>query len=142
MKKVIIAIIAAMTLIPALSYAQIVKGSKVKGSQELFSLGYATLMQNEECYWLSLETSNRYDVNVNIRLGSDKPSAIQSLNDLIDIYQDLQVNDVQYIQSGFGETFRTYKVSRALNIAGKDYAGTANITPSELKRFIRALKRQ
>lgn len=142
MKKIIIAIISAMILMPTMADAQIQKTGTLK-TKTLSSvrMGVVNLKLNENgTYYLAMKTTNQFDDYMILKLGENKESAIQSLNDLLDIFDSLKGESTQYIQNGYGRELRLWKVMGALYMSSDGYAGDANIGKGELKKFINAIK--
>lgn len=142
MKKIIIAIISAMILMPTMADAQIQKTGKVT-TKTLASvrMGFVSLrMLEPSTYYLAMQTTNQFDDPMLLKLGENKESAVQSLNDLIDILDSLTGDATQYINNGFGKELRLWKLMGGLYISADGYAGNANIGKSELKKFIGAIK--
>lgn len=142
MKKIIIAIISAMILMPTMADAQIQKTGTFK-TKTLSSvrMGFVNLkLSGNGTYYLAMKTSNQFDDYMLLKLGENKESAIQSLNDLIDIMDSLKGESTQYIQNGYGRELRLWKLLGALYISCDGYAGDANVGKGELKKFIKAIK--
>lgn len=140
MKKLLILIISAFCLMP-LASAQIQKTASNKITTiASCRMGFVNLRLNEGMFFLSIGTTNQFDNMMLLKLGDDKESAIQSLNDLVDILESLTGEDMQGIDNGFGKEFRLYKSLGALYIKADGYAGSGNIAKSELNKFIKALE--
>jgi hypothetical protein len=140
MKKLLFIIIAALCLIQSAN-AQIQKTGSIKTTTiASCRMGFVNLSLSEGLFFLSIGTTNQFDNMMLLKLGDNKESAIQSLNDLVDILDSLTGDDLQRIDNGFGKEFRLYKLLGALYINADGYAGSGNIGKSELNKFIKALK--
>jgi hypothetical protein len=141
MKKILLMVIALMTLVP-MADAQIKKTGETK-TETISSLrtGVVSLKLSKGMYYLTLRTTKQFDDPMILKLGDSKESAIQSLNDLIDILDSLQGNATQYIDNGFGKEFRLFKMMGALYIDADGYAGNGNISKGELNKLIKALSK-
>lgn len=130
-----------MVMMPTLAEAQIKKTGTFQ-SETITSvrMGIVSLKVADDVYYLSFQTTNQFDDIMILKLGQTKESAIQSLQDIIDILDNLQGNATQYIDNGFGKEFRLYKVMGALYISADGYAGSGNVSKGELKRFLKALQ--
>lgn len=141
MKKIIALAIALMALAPVMD-AQIQKtdsfSTKVVTSVRT---GFVKLMHSND-YFLAMNTTNQFDDAVLIKLGNDKETAIQTLNDLIGILESLKGNDMQYIKNGYNEELCLYKIGTALCAKQKGNAGYANVGKGELQKFIKALEKE
>lgn len=143
MKKIIIAIISAMILMPTMADAQIQK-TRSYSTKTIKSVrtGFITLYHSD-CYWLGMSTTNQFDQAILIKLGETKEIAIQSLKDLIEIYESLKSSGgSQYITNGWGEELRTYKIGMALCFSAPGRAGYANMSKGEMEKFITALEKE
>lgn len=140
MKKILIAIISMMFMM-SIADAQIKKtGTFQSETISSVRMGFVSLKMADDVYYLSFQTTNQFDDLMILKLGQTKESAIQSLQDIIDILENLQGNATQYIDNGFGKEFRLYKVMGALYISADGYAGSGNVSKGELKRFLKALQ--
>ena len=131
-----------MLLMPGIANAQIQKTGSVK-TETIASvrMGFVSLRKSEGRYYISFSTTNQFDDKILLKLGDNKESAIQSLNDLIDILDSLQGNAIQYIDNGYGRELRLWKLMGALYISADGYAGDANTSKGELKKFLSALQK-
>lgn len=142
MKKIIIAIISAMILMPTMADAQIKKTGENK-TQTIASLrmGIVSLNLSNNGYYIAFHTTNQFDDAMILKIGDDKDSAIQSLKDLIDILETLQGDETQYIDNGYGREFRLWKMMGTLYISADGYAGNGNVSKGELNRLLKALQK-
>lgn len=142
MKKIIIAIISAMILMPTMANAQIKKTGENK-TQTIASLrmGIVSLNHSNNGYYIAFHTTNQFDDAMILKIGDDKDSAIQSLKDLIDILETLQGDETQYIDNGYGREFRLWKMMGTLYISADGYAGNGNVSKGELNRLLKALQK-
>lgn len=143
MKKIIIAIISAMILMPSMAEAQIVKTGKSETiTLSSVRMGYVNLKKSGDWYYLAMRTSNQFDDYMLLRLGNTKVGAIQSLNDLLSLLETLSGSECQRISNGYGEELRIYKELWALNFHADGYAGFAGISKQELKKFIKVIQKK
>lgn len=137
MKKIFIAIISAMILMPIMADAQIQKKSTTK-TETLLSLrmGYMNLKLSEGMYFITMLTTNQFDDAMLLKLGDTKESAIQSLNDLMEITSSISGQECVRIDNGFGRELRFYKGAMGgVSINADGYAGTVNTAKSEFKKM-------
>ena len=137
MKKIFIAIITAMILMPIMADAQIQKKSTTK-TETLLSLrmGYMNLKLSEGMYFITMLTTNQFDDAMLLKLGDTKESAIQSLNDLMEITSSISGQECVRIDNGFGRELRFYKGAMGgVSINADGYAGTVNTAKSEFKKM-------
>lgn len=134
-------IICIMTLLSSMANAQIKKTGSYKAETIASSrMGFVNLKVDNKGYYLTIPTTNEFDDSMILKLGATKDAALQSLKDLIDVFDSLLKNEMQKIDNGFGEEFRLYKNAGALYIHADGYAGMGNLSKSELKKFIKALQ--
>lgn len=141
MKKIIIAIISAMILMPTMAEAQIQKKSTSK-TETLLSLrmGYMNLKYSEGTYFLTMLTTNQFDDAMILKIGETKESAIQSLNDLMEICTTITGQDCVRIDNGYGRELRFYKGAMGgVTIQADGYAGYVNTAKSEFKKMLNKL---
>lgn len=137
MKKILIAIITSMILMPIMADAQIQKKSTTK-TETLLSLrmGYMNLKLSEGMYFITMLTTNQFDDAMLLKLGDTKESAIQSLNDLMEITSSISGQECVRIDNGFGRELRFYKGAMGgVSINADGYAGTVNTAKSEFKKM-------
>lgn len=143
MKKIIIAIISAMILMPTMVDAQIQKKSTTK-TETLLSMrmGYMNLKYSEGTYFITMLTTNQFDDAMVLKLGNSKDSAIQSLNDLIDISSNISGKECVRIDNGYGRELRFYKGTMGgVTIMADGYAGVVNTAKSEFKKCLNKLQK-
>lgn len=141
MKKILIAIITAMILMPIMADAQIQKKSTIK-TETLLSLrmGYMNLKLSEGMYFITMLTTNQFDDAMLLKLGDTKESAIQSLNDLMEITSSISGQECVRIDNGFGRELRFYKGAMGgVTIQADGYAGYVNTAKSEFKKMLNKL---
>ena len=130
-----------MFLLPTMADAQIKKTGTFKSETiESVRMGIVSLKKAENEYYLTFKTTNQFDDLMVLKLGDSKESAIQSLQDILEILDTLQGNATQYIDNGYGREFRLYKVMGALYISADGYAGDGNASKGELKKLLKALQ--
>ena len=141
MKKILIAIITAMILMPIMADAQIQKKSTTK-TETLLSLrmGYMNLKLSEGMYFITMLTTNQFDDAMLLKLGDTKESAIQSLNDLMEITSSISGQECVRIDNGFGRELRFYKGAMGgVTIQADGHAGYVNTAKSEFKKMLNKL---
>lgn len=141
MKRILIAIIAAMILMPTMADAQIQvekhpKIEKIKSAR----FGVIDLKKMGDSYYIALSSSNRYDDPYIINLGDDKQSTINSLNSLIEICETITNEDTFEFNDGVND-FLVFRgtVKGELWIRSDGYAGHGIILKSDLNSFLRAM---
>ena len=139
MKKMFIAIISMMMLMPALADAQIHIAETYGMTVSSARMGHVSLELNEAgVYYLCMHTMNEYEPPILLRLGDSKVSAMESLLDLLDIYKSKKS---QYIESGYyGLKLFVFRSWGALNFSSRIYDKSANIGIHEIKKFANALR--
>ena len=141
MKKIIIAIISVLILMPTMADAQIQvnKCPKVETIKSI-RLGYVTLDKTEEVYFLSMISDNQFDNSYIIVLGEGKDAATQSLNSLIEISSTItkedsfEFNDGLYDYHIFRGPFKSEVWFKA-----DGYAGYGKTSTAELNSLLKAL---
>ena len=143
MKKIIIAIISAMILMPTMADAQI-KVNKQPKRETIKSLrmGYVTLSKTEELYYLSMISDNQFDHAYVIFLGDGKEAAVQSLNSLIEVSSTIAKDDSFEFNDGI-KNFRIYRGMFKSEVWFKadGYAGYGKTSTAELNTLLKALKK-
>lgn len=137
MKKIIVAIICLMML-PIMADAQIQKKSTTK-TETLLSLrmGYMKLTLSDGKYVIRMLTTNQFDDALILKIGETKESAIQSLNDLMEICTTITGQDCVRIDNGYGRELRFYKGAMGgVTIHADGYAGYVNTAKSEFKKML------
>jgi hypothetical protein len=131
-----------MILMPTMADAQIQKTGTFKTTTlASVRMGFVNLkLSGDGTYYLAMKTTNQFDDYMILKLGENKESAIQSLNDLVGIFDSLNGEASQYIQNGYGRELRLWKLMGGLYLSSDGYAGDANIGKGELKKFIKAIK--
>jgi hypothetical protein len=144
MKKIIIAIISAMILMPTMANAQINIGEKKSTMKKVatISMSWYDLYEFNGEYLLSLKSTNQFDDNFWLHLGT-KEEAIDSLNSLIELCSSLGKDDVVEISNGMGKTYRVYKYSKGLSFHQKEpgMAGFTYIYKMYLTKTLNVIKK-
>ena len=142
MKKIVMIVISMMILLPNALNAQIKKTGSFKAETiASVRMGVVNLRKAEGDFYLAMQTTNQFDDAMILKLGDTKESALQSLNDLVDIMESLQGSEMQQIDNGYGTNFRLWKDLGTLYFSADGYAGNGNIAKFELKKFIKALQK-
>lgn len=141
MKKIIIAIISAMILMPTIAEAQIQVNKQPKRETiKSLRMGYVTLTKTEETYFLSMISDNQFDKSYVILLGESKEAAIQSLNSLIEISSTITKDD----SFEFNDGIKNYRIYRGMFksevwFKADGYAGYGKTSTTELNNLSKAL---
>lgn len=141
MKKIIIAIISAMILMPTIAEAQIQVNKQPKRETiKSLRMGYVTLTKTEETYFLSMISDNQFDKSYVILLGESKEAAIQSLNSLIEISSTITKDD----SFEFNDGIKNYRIYRGMFksevwFKADGYAGYGKTSTTELNNLLKAL---
>ena len=139
MKKFIIAVIALMTMFPAIGNAQLVVKDNTK-IETLSSarMGIVRLDRDGDTYFMCLTTTNQYDDPFLVYIGEDKDSAVQTMKDIVSLFDSIGKKDVVTIDNA-GKDCLISKTMGTLYMSMAGYAGQANITRAELVKFLKAL---
>lgn len=132
-----------MILMPSMANAQIVKksGTKIQTILET-RMGHMGLYLSNGVYLFSMGTTNQFDDSMLINLGDDLESASQTMQDLIDLVDEMQKNEIVSIDNGLGKEISISKVGKSgLIFIADGYAGTANTSKGELQKFLKALQK-
>ena len=141
MKKIIIAIISAMILMPTIAEAQIQVNKQPKRETiKSLRMGYVTLTKTEETYFLSMISDNQFDKSYVILLGESKETAIQSLNSFIEISSTITKDD----SFEFNDGIKNYRIYRGMFksevwFKADGYAGYGKTSTTELNNLLKAL---
>ena len=141
MKKIIIAIISAMILMPTIAEAQIQVNKQPKRETiKSLRMGYVTLTKTEETYFLSMISDNQFDKSYVILLGESKEATIQSLNSLIEISSTITKDD----SFEFNDGIKNYRIYRGMFksevwFKADGYAGYGKTSTTELNNLLKAL---
>lgn len=136
MKKIVIFIIAII-MIPMMADAQITK-KRTSTTETIVSLrmGNMNLKKSGTTYFLAMGTDNQFDDYMLLILGDDTESAVQSLNDMIEICETITAQDNVVIDNGYGRELRIYKgVMGGISINADGYAGSVNTAKSEFRKM-------
>lgn len=144
MKKIIIAAIAALLCLP--SFAQLNVQSSRKATQTIATLraGTVKVCAAEKFIYFTLPSTNQFDGPGMFVLGTDKDSAIATLDDLIQLVQTGEIGSSVEAQNGPKTcTIRVDKQIgvRVLYFDFPDHAGQANTMKSELEKMKAALNK-
>ena len=141
MKKIIIAIISAMILMPTMADAQIQvkKQPKIETIKSL-RMGYVDLCKSEEIYFLSLRSDNQFDDPYFILLGEGKEAAIESINSLIEVASTITKED----SFEFNDGRKDFYILRGMFkgevwFKADGYAGYGKTSTMELSNLLKAL---
>ena len=138
MKKIIIAIISAMILLPTMADAQIQVNKQTKRETiKSLRMGYVTLSKTEESYFLSMISSNQFDNAYVIFLGEGREAAVQSLNSLIEVASTITKKDTIEFNDGIKD-YRIYRGMFKSEVWFKadGYAGYGKTSKAELNQLL------
>lgn len=137
MKKIIIAIIAAMVLMPTMADAQISVSSKTNTERLLsIRMGFITLNYDGQ-YYLAMSTTNQFDKPMILPLGKTKEEAIETTKSLIEITTTIGKGDCVEIVSAYGTQFRIYRFAKnTITINADGYAAASNTNKAELTKIL------
>ena len=115
MKKIIVAIISAMILMPTMADAQIVVKKKDSAPTKVatISMQWYDLYRHDDNYLLSMKSTNQFDDCFLLKLGN-KEEAVESLNALIDLCESLAKDDVVEISNGLGKTYIVHRYNKGI----------------------------
>ena len=136
MKKIIIAIISAMILLPTMADAQIkVEKQNKMEKVAVISPQWYTLYYSQDNYYLSLKSTNQFDDNFFIVLGN-KEEAIESMETLISLCDSLGKDDSVEFKNGAGKTYVIYKYMGGISFHQREpgMAGFTYIVKAYLKK--------
>ena len=143
MKRLLL-IIATMLLTIGAS-AQISNVTTYGGSRTIarFRAGLCSLNEHEDVYYLALISTNRYDDASIFYLGKGKDSAVQTLQDLLDLHKSMEKGDFATFTIIVEMRMFKYSVSKFdmfnFIIHDNDIAGTIYLATSEIKNLIAKL---
>ena len=126
MKKFIIALLAAMILVPSMADAQI----KTLGN---FRVGQVKLNHANDGYYLILKSDNTWlDTSRNLHLGFNKEEALK----LLDRMMEIHVEGIPFsFNDAYGNRFYYSNHKHSATIHFDGWYGTSEIGKSELKRI-------
>ena len=141
MKKIIIAIISMMILMPTMAEAQIqVRKQTKREIIKSLRMGYVTLSKTDESYFLTMISDNQFDKAYVIFLGEGKETAAQSINSLIEVSSTIVKNDSFQFNDG-NKDYRIYRGTFKSEVWFKDdgHAGYGKTSTAELNSLLNAL---
>lgn len=143
MKKIIIAIISAMILLPTMAAAQIKVEKKTKiETIKNIRMGYVSLNKNGDTYYMGMISDNHYDKPYVVILGEGIEAARESLNALVEISSTITREDTVEFNDGINN-YSIYRGSfkSEVWIKGIGYAGYGKTSTAELKMLLKALEK-
>lgn len=137
MKKVIIACLLGMMLLPCKAGAQIVVTGKSQAETiTSIRMGFIRLNYDGE-YYLSMSTTNQFDDRMVISLGKDKKEAAQTMQSLLDIVTGIKKGECVRIRNTAGEEFRIYRFAKkSITIHSDGYAAASNMSVREAEALL------
>lgn len=141
MKKIIIAIISAMILMPTIAEAQIqVKKKPQIETIKSLRMGYVELCKSEEVHFLSLRSDNQFDNPYFILLGEGKEAAIESLNSLVQVASTITKDDSFEFNDGRNDFYICRGMFKGeVWFKAKGFAGYGKTSTTELNNLLKAL---
>ena len=121
---------------------------KVMSIRPGYSQLYYEIEESDTLYYFSINTDNRFDNPIYFAIGYGKNSAIQSVEDLIEIVEKGNENNETISVPGMYTDDKIYISSAAiLGIKGliltqRGHAGVSNLNLGELRRVSKKLKSQ
>ena len=152
MKKIILFLL--VVFISNTTFAQLNITSRNSQPEKVMSIrpGYSQLYyeieESDALYYFSINTDNRFDNPIYFAIGYGKNSAIQSVEDLIEIAEKGNENNETISVPGMYTDDKIYISSAAiLGIKGliltqRGHAGVSNLNLGELRRGSKKLKSQ
>ena len=145
MKKIIIAIISAMILMPAMADAQIKMGAKKSLPTKVATIAMAwyDLYEYNGEYHLTLKSTNQFDSDYKLYLGQ-KDEAIASLNAFIELCDTMGKDDSVEIDNGGGDKYFVFKYGKGLSFHQKGHgkAGHTYIYKMHFKKTLDIIKKR
>ena len=141
MKKIIIAIISAMILLPTIAEAQIQvkKQPKIETIKSL-RMGYVDLCKSDDIYFLSLRSDNQFDNPYFILLGKGKEAAIESLNSLVEVASTITKDDSFEFNDGRNDFYIFRGAFKGeVWFKAKGYAGYGKTSKAELNQLLESI---
>jgi len=140
MKK-IISILIALVTIAGVADAQItVRKSEAEVPQKLTTLSmyWSWIYSQNDSYYLVMNSTNEFDNNFWLKIGSNKEECLESLSSLLELFDTMEETDRFDIGNGEGESF-SVTMGRELGIEklifhGEGYAGTGFLYASNISK--------
>jgi hypothetical protein len=152
MKKIILFLL--VVFISNTAFAQLNITSRNSQPEKVMSIrpGYSQLYyeieESDTLYYFSINTDNRFDNPIYFTIGYGKNSAIQSVEDLIEIAEKGNENNETISVPGMYTDDKIYISSAAifgikgLILTQRGHAGVSNLNLGELRRVSKKLKSQ
>lgn len=140
MKRLIIAVIAALLLAP-MADAQInLKKREQSETIMKMRMGYVSLEKIGETYFLAIRSDNQFDNHYIIHLGDTKRKAIESLTSLVDLADTIKKNESFEFDNG-NETIDVFRgvMKGELWFKAEGYAGYGRTSKPELNKMLESL---
>ena len=102
-------------------------------------LGLCRLMRQGETFYITLPTSNQFDEPFIFYIGEGKDSAVQTLNDLVDLCGTIEKGSPIVVDNG-KDSCTISKGMGTLNLRQEGYAGYAELAKAELQKYIKSIK--
>ena len=139
MKKILLMVIAFMTLVPMADAQITVKEKSNRETLLSIRMGFITL-NYDGSYYLAMSTTNQFDNPMILPLGKEKKDAMSTIQALIDITTTIQKGDCVRIESAYGEEFRIYRYAKnTITINADGYAASSNTNKAELTKILDAI---
>ena len=139
MKKIILILIAFMTLVPMADAQITIKSKSNKETLLSIRMGFITLNYDDR-YYLALSTTNQFDDLMILPLGKEKKEAMSTIEALIDITTTIKKGDSVSIESIYGQEFLiSWFAKNTILIHSKGYAASSNTNKAELTRILDAI---
>ena len=141
MKKIIIAIISALILLPIMADAQIQVNKQPKRETiKSLRMGYVELTKTSNTYFLTMISDNQFDKAYVIMLGVSYEAAVESLNSLIEVSTTITKDDFYK----FNDSINDYYIYKGMFksevwFKSRGYAGYGKTSTAELNSLLKAL---
>lgn len=141
MKRFVLFLAALVLTVSAAAQVKITKNEHPVTMVEQIS-GIAGLMQRDSTFYILTVTDNRYDDGVIIPLGEGVETAIQSVEALIAMLDDIAKGETFYLDGEDGERFFVSRSGRTKNAALRSdrKAGVCTLHASALQKAKKALE--
>lgn len=143
MKRVVC--IAVLVLVCLSAHAQLTIKEKTSKIETLATIGMGIGKTSLNCqdnqYFIATNTTNRFDEPFILEIGNGKDSAISTLQDLINLFGNIEDGASIIIDNG-GEDCTIHPASsHYIHLYMHKYAGHAVLSKNTLRRFLTLLKK-
>lgn len=144
MKKIILLTTALICLFPFIGHAQLnvtdKVGKPVKVCHSNTMMGTAELYQSNDIYYIYMKSTNQFDDVELMYIGDSKDSALQTLKDLVSLFDNTPNGDMVYITDHRKKKISLYKsFKKQFHVSFEYQAGIRCLGLDNVKDFIKAL---